>query len=225
MVGRLEETTSDIDQTIFVSFETAQALFVHVQAQPQPAFELAPESISSAMIKVAMDSDPHQVAIRILEQVPSVVPIESTGFFQTQRGQMIGLLRAVLALLAITWILSMLFVGLVFSLAANERRRQIGVLRALGATAALVFRSLLAEGAALALAGGVLGVGLVVLAVGLFEEQLGLLADIHVHLPPVPLLLLLATGGLVLAVLTITAAVWIPARRISAQEPSLAMRE
>jgi putative ABC transport system permease protein len=225
IVGRLEETTSDIDQTIFVSFETAQALFIHVQAQPKPAFEIAPESISSAMIKVAMDADPHQVAVRILEQVPSVVPIESTGFFQAQRSQMIGLLRAVLALLTITWILSMLFVGLVFSLAANERRRQIGVLRALGATAAFVFRSLLAEGVGLALAGGITGVGLAVLAIGLFADRLALLADIHVHLPSMPLLLTLAAAGLLLAVLTVTAAVWLPARRISAQEPSLAMRE
>jgi putative ABC transport system permease protein len=225
IVGRLEPTGGDIDQTLFVSFETAQALFVYVQAQPKPAFEIAPESISTAMIKVDVDNDPHEVAIRILEQVSSVVPIESTGFFQTQRAQMVGLLRTVLVLLASTWLLSALFVGLVFSLAANERRRQIGVLRALGATAITVFRSLLVESIALAVVGGTAGVGLAILAVQLFGEQLAALANIHVHLPPTPLLLALAGGGLLLAVLTVTPAVWIPARRISAEEPSLAMRE
>ena len=225
IVARLALTESDIDQTIFVSFETAQALFIHVQAQPEPAFEIQPESISSVMINVAMGDDPHEVAVRILEQVPGVVPIESTGFFQTQRGQMVGLLRAVFGLLAITWVLSMFFIGLVFSLAANERRRQIGVLRALGATAAFVFRSLLAEGATLAVLGGAVGIGLAVLIIGLFGPQIAALADIHVHLPPAPLLLAISAGGLVLAVLTVTPAVWLPARRISAEEPSLAMRE
>lgn len=225
IVAKLQPTESDIDQTIFVSFETGQALFVHVQAQPEPAFEIMPESISSAMVKVDLDADPHEVAVRILEQVPGVVPIESTGFFQTQRGQMVGLLRAVLGLLAITWLLSMFFIGLVFSLAANERRRQIGVLRALGATAAFVFRSLLAEGAALAVAGGALGIGLAVLVIGLFGAQLATMANIHIQLPPTPLLLAMSAGGLVLALLTVTPAVWVPARRISAEEPSLAMRE
>jgi putative ABC transport system permease protein len=225
IVAKLEPTESDIDQTIFVSFETGQALFVHVQAQPKPAFEIMPESISSAMVKVELGADPHEVAVRILEQVPGVVPIESTGFFQTQRGQMVGLLRAVLGLLAITWLLSMFFIGLVFSLAANERRRQIGVLRALGATAAFVFRSLLAEGAVLAVAGGVLGIGLAVLIIGLFDQQLATLANIQVQLPSTPLLLAVSAGGLLLAILTVTPAVWVPARRISAEEPSLAMRE
>jgi putative ABC transport system permease protein len=224
-VARLEPTEGDIDQTIFVGFDTAQALFVHVQAQPKPAFQIAPESISSVMVNVDMSADPHEVAIRILEQAPGVLPIESTGFFQTQRGQMVGLLRAVFGLLAITWVLSMFFIGLVFSLAANERRRQIGVLRALGATAAFVFRSLLAEGATLAVAGGAVGIGLAVLVVGLFGQQMATLADIHVRLPPTPLLLALSAGGLVLAILTVTPAIWLPARRISAEEPSLAMRE
>lgn len=225
IASRLEPTEADIDQTIFVNFQTAQALFVHVQAQPEPAFEIQPESVSSVMVNVEMSADPHEVAVRILEQVPGVVPIESTGFFQTQRGQMVGLLRAVFGLLAITWVLSMFFIGLVFSLAANERRRQIGVLRALGATAAFVFRSLLAEGAALAVAGGAVGIGLAVLIIGLFGDRLATLVNIHVQLPPAPLLLTMSAGGLVLAILTVTPAVWVPARRISAEEPSLAMRE
>lgn len=225
VVRRLERTESDIDQTIFVSFDTGQALFIHAQALPEPPFEIMPQSISSAMVKVKLGADPHDVAVSILEQVPGVVPIESTGFFQAQRGQMVGLLRAVLGLLAITWLLSMFFIGLVFSLATNERRRQIGVLRALGATARFVFRSLLAEGAALAVGGGALGLAAAVLGIGLFGEQIASLVDIHVHLPPVPPLLALSAGALVLAILTVTPAVWVPARRISAEEPSLAMRE
>ena len=43
-----------------------------------------------------------------------------------------------------------------FSLAVNERRRQIGVLRALGASQATVLKSLLAESTLLALAGGLI---------------------------------------------------------------------
>ncbi len=51
----------------------------------------------------------------------------------------------------------MVLIGLVFSMAVNERRREIGVLRALGATRGFVFRSLLAEAGILALSGGIAG--------------------------------------------------------------------
>jgi putative ABC transport system permease protein len=225
LVRTLEETGGDVDQVLFVSFDTAQAILEQVQSQPKPAFEIAPESISTAMVKVRLGSDPHEVAVRILEQVPSVVPIESTGFFQTQRSQMVGLLRIVLLLAGLTWVLATLFMGLVFSLAANERRREIAMLRALGATEPLVLKMLLLEGAALALSGGATGIGLVVLVAGLFQEQITHAVNIQITLPPPLLLLALAAAGLALALVSVTVAAWIPASRLSRQEPALALRE
>ncbi|MBN1978935.1 MAG: ABC transporter permease [Anaerolineae bacterium] len=225
LVRTLEETGGDVDQVLFVSFDTAQAILEQVQSQPRPAFEIAPASISTAMVKVRLGSDPHEVAVRILEQVPSVVPIESTGFFQTQRGQMVGLLRIVLLLAGLTWVLATLFMGLVFSLAANERRREIAMLRALGATEPLVLRMLLLEGVALALSGGATGVGLIVLVAGLFQEQIAHAVNIQITLPPPLLLLTLVAAGLAFALVSVTVAAWIPASRLSRQEPALAMRE
>ncbi|MGC9358346.1 MAG: ABC transporter permease, partial [Anaerolineae bacterium] len=225
LIRTLQETGGDVDQVLFVSFDTAQAILEQVQTQPQPAFEIAPESISTAMVKVRLGSDPHEVAVRILEQVPGVVPIESTGFFQTQRSQMVGLLRVVLLLAGLTWVLATLFMGLVFSLAANERRREIATLRALGATRAIVLKTLLLEGVTLALSGGLVGIGLAVMTAGLFPEQIAELAEIQIMLPPPLLLLGLAAAGLTLALVSVTVAAWIPASRLSRQEPALAMRE
>lgn len=225
LIRTLQETGGDVDQVLFVSFDTAQAILEQVQTQPQPAFEIAPESISTAMVKVRLGSDPHEVAVRILEQVPGVVPIESTGFFQTQRSQMVGLLRVVLLLAGLTWVLATLFMGLVFSLAANERRREIATLRALGATRAIVLKTLLLEGVTLALSGGLTGIGLTVMIAGLFPEQIAELAEIQIMLPPPLLLLGLAAAGLTLALVSVTVAAWIPASRLSRQEPALAMRE
>jgi putative ABC transport system permease protein len=225
LVRTMQETGGDVDQTLFVSFDTALAILEQVRNQPRPPFDIAPESISSAMVKVRLGSDPHQVAVSILEQVPGVVPIESTGFFQTQRAQMVGLLRTVLALAALTWLLSTLFMGLVFSLAANARQREMGMLRALGATSKLVLQTLLLEGIGLALAGGIAGISLAVLAAGLFQEQIAQVAGILIGLPPAPILAGLTAAGLALAVLSVTVAAWIPASRLSQQEPALAMRE
>ena len=67
---------------------------------------------------------------------------------------MTGLLQTILIIMGITWALSVLLIGLVFSMAANERRKELGVLRALGATRLHIFKSLLAESSLLALIGG-----------------------------------------------------------------------
>jgi putative ABC transport system permease protein len=225
LIRTLQETGSDVDQSLFVSFDTALAIVEEVQRQPRPAFEIAPESISTAMVKVRLGNKPHEVAVRMLEQVPGVVPIESTGFFQSQRAQIVGLLRTVLILAALTWCLATLFMGLVFSLAANERRREIGTLRALGATGTLILRTLLLEGVMLALTGGATGIGLAILAAALFGEQIALATNIQIILPAPLVLAGWATAGLALAVVSVTLAAWLPASRLSQEEPALAMRE
>jgi ABC-type antimicrobial peptide transport system permease subunit len=99
------------------------------------------------------------------------------------------------------------------------------MLRALGATEPLILRMLLLEGAALALSGGAAGIGLVVLVAGLFQEQITHAVNIQITLPPPLLLLALAAAGLALALASVTVAAWVPASRLSRQEPALAMRE
>jgi putative ABC transport system permease protein len=225
LVRTLQETGSDVDQSLFVSFDTALAIVEQVQGQPRPAFEIVPESISTAMVKVRLGTDPHEVAVNMLEQVPGVVPIESTGFFQAQRAQLVGLLRTLLGLAALTWCLATLFMGLVFSLAANERRREIATLRALGATRSVVLQTLLLEGVTLAIMGGLAGIGLAILAAGLFRDQIGRATGIQIVLPAPLALAALATAGLVLTVVSVMLAAWLPASRLSQQEPALAMRE
>jgi len=225
LVRTLEETGGDVDQSLFISFDTAQAIMDQMQNQLRPAFEIAPETISSAMVKVRLGSDAHQVAVRLLEQVPGVLPVESTGFFQTQRAQIVGLLRTLLALAGLTWFLATLFMGLVFSLAANERQREIGMLRALGATKTLVLQTLLLEGGTLAITGGIVGIGLAILAASLFHEQIAAATGIQVVLPAPLALGGLAMAGLALAVVSVSLAAWFPASRLSQQEPALSMRE
>ena len=99
------------------------------------------------------------------------------------------------------------------------------MLRALGATQTLVLKTLLLEGAFLALSGGVAGIGLAVLSTWLFQAQIARLLDIQIALPSLLPLLGLAAAGLALALVSVTVAAWIPSVRLSRQEPALTMRE
>lgn len=225
LVRRLEPTGSDIDQAVFVTFQTAEDMADRVRGQPVPPIQIAPKTVSAAMVRVTMTSDAHRVSLNILESVSSVIPIESTGLFQTQRRQMIGLLRTVLGLLAGTWTLAVLVMGLVFSLAVNERRRQIAVMRALGARETVVLRTLLLESVILALAGGLCGTLLGVAGLVLFRPQIAGWAGLPIEIPSPPALAGLAAAGLLLTLGSVILAAWLPVRRISRQEPALAMRE
>lgn len=194
--GNLEPTGTGIDQTIFLTMETAQDMAAASWTTAERPLKIPSGNISSIMVKVQPGADPHKVALQTMLDVGGVVPIESPGLFGASRQQILGLLWGLVVLLSIGWTLSAVLVGLVFSIAANERRREMAVLRALGAPRHFIFRSLLSEAALLAAGAGTLGIILGTFAI-----------------------------ALTLSLATVTLAAMFPAYRISQQEPALAMRE
>ena len=154
-----------------------------------------------------------------------MTPLETSKLFKGQREQIVSLLNSVAMLLVITWVLAMALIAVVFSLAVNERRRHIGVMRALGAPRVTVLKSLLLEAALLALAGGSVGIVVSVLAIHLFRTLIINLMGVP-FLFPAPLQLAgLGLGALALALVSVTLAALVPALRISLQDPAISMRE
>jgi putative ABC transport system permease protein len=228
LVGRLAPTGTSLDQSLFVTFETAHymARLSRFQAAygVDDALDIAADDTSVVLVKVAPGNDPRVVASQILEDVPGVATFDNASFFQQGRNQMASLLRTIPGLLGITWVLSVVFIGLVFSVAVNERRREIGVLRALGSTRSFVLRSVLAEGFVLALGGGAVGVILSALASTLVKDEIVQSVGLPLASPSPLALLALALGSLVVALASVALAALFPALRISRQEPAVAMR-
>jgi putative ABC transport system permease protein len=177
------------------------------------------------MVKVDLGADVEEVAAQIDAAIPGVTPLETNKLFKGQREQILSLLNSVVALLGITWLLSMALIAVVFSLVVNERRRHIGVMRALGARRTTVLRSLLLEAILLALAGGATGIAVATLAIYLFRTLIvGLMGT--PFLIPAPLgLAALALGALALSLSGVVVAALVPALRISFQDPAISMRE
>jgi putative ABC transport system permease protein len=223
--SNLEPTGTGLDQSMFLTFDTAYDIASKSAAQADSPLEIPAGSISAAMVKVEAGTDPHQVAIYILQNVPGVTPIVNADLFQSYRKQMTGLLKSILVILGVTWGLSVVLIGLVFSMAANERRKELGVLRALGATRRYVFQSLLAEASLLAFFGGAAGVALAGMAIFLFRNLIMASLDIPFLLPSPVSLLVQIGGGLFLALFSVNLAALFPAIKISRQDPAIAMRE
>lgn len=224
LAGRLTPTGGPLDRSLFISFETARDMTRHARDQVEYAIHDSTNNLPIILVQTGAGSDAGEVATRILKDVPGVSILDGDSFFRTGRGQMLGLLRRIPGLLTITWALSIVFIGLVFSLAANERRREIGVLRALGSTRSFVLRSLLAEGFLLALGGGTAGAVLVGLGMAVWGEGIGRTVGIPLSSPSAPDLALLAMESLAVAVFSTLLATLYPAWRISRQDPALAMR-
>ncbi|MGQ9554916.1 MAG: ABC transporter permease [Anaerolineae bacterium] len=223
--GNLAATGTGIDQTMFLTFETARDIARLSPIQAEKVLEIPEDSISTVLVKVALDADTRTVAASIRAALPGVDAIESANLFSSQRQGIISLLRTVAVLLAAIWLLALVLVGLVFSLSVNERRRETGVLRALGSSRAFLLRSLLVEAALLALSGGTFGIALFTFTVFLFHNLLVRSLGLPFLIPSGRAFLSLAPGGLLICLISVVLAALPPAWRASCLEPATAMRE
>jgi putative ABC transport system permease protein len=223
--GSLDPTGTILDQSLFVTFETARDILGHSTLEAEQDLSVPADSASSVLVKIAPGFDIKQVAADIREKVPGVSPITSPDLFGSFRDQMQGQRAGMLTILGVVLALSLAIILLIFSMVVNERRREIGVLRALGATRGGVLRSLLTSAAVLALSGGAAGIILSGLVLYFFRNALTNSFGFPFLFPSLPSFILLVVIGLAVALGCVLLAAFAPAYRISRQDPAMSMRE
>jgi putative ABC transport system permease protein len=225
LVGNLEPTGTGMDQTLFMTEETALAMAESSRTTALMTLNINPDLISTIMVKTTADADPHRVAIQIQRDTDGMVPIESPNLFGTFRNQMNGLLWGFFVITIIVWIVTMVLIGIVFSMAANERRREMAVLRAVGATRGFILRSVLTEAALLAVGGAVIGITLAASGLFIFQDMIAGSLKMPFLFPSITSFIGLFGTGVALAVISVAISALIPALRLSRQELAIAMRE
>jgi putative ABC transport system permease protein len=223
--GNLAPTGTGIDQTLFFTMDTAQELAVSSFVQAEEPLVIPRGEVSAVLIQTAPGADTEQVAVDILRSVPGVFPIESANLFQSSRTQLKSLLNTVVLMLALIWPLAIALIGMVYLMAANERRRELGMLRALGATRRFIAKSLLVEAGLLAFIGASIGLFLAALAIYLFRRLIMTSLGVPFLLPSPGALALQIGAGLLLAMFSVFLAALLPAIKVSRQDPAVAMRE
>jgi len=223
--GNLQRTGTGLDKSMFFTFETANQISESSAELALDILEIPQGSVSAAMIKTNPGSDIHQVAAQIEEAIPYVAAVESNNLFHSQRLELFSLLRSVLALMVVAWLLCISLIGLIFSMAVNERQQEIGVLRAIGFSRSFVLRSLLSEGMILGLVGGLLGIALFTFIIYLFRNLIIQLMGVPFLIPSPLNLFVLVVFTLVLTLGSVTVGALIPTLRASLMDPSVAMRK
>jgi putative ABC transport system permease protein len=153
VAGVLEKTGMGLDRTIYVPSEGLRAMIEGSVDKSEQPLTIAPNEISSVLVSVAPGMDVIDVAEAIEAGLPSV-----RVFTTSQLNQAVGLLGVVIGVTGALWLMSLLMIGLVFSLIVNERRRELGLLRAMGARRQFIFRLVISEAGLLSGLGGLIGV-------------------------------------------------------------------
>ena len=225
VAGTMEATGMDFfDRTVFMSLDAAYKMARDSKGKSLQPLDIDKNQISTALVQVRDDITPDRVAIRIEHDISGVKALVSDTVISTVRKQLSGLIRAIVVISAILWFIVLLIMAFAFYMIVNERRREIGLLRAMGANRGHIAAIILNEAVLLSAAGGAVGIlfGYALLA-GMKSTILHYLRLPYLFPDGIELLMLTA-GALVVAVLTGLVAALLPSLGVIRVEPYNAIR-
>ena len=177
VVGILQRTGTPVDRTLHISLQAMEAIHLDwvagvplpgqkISAEQARAADLTPKQVTAALVglknRAAVFAVQRAVADYEAEPLMAVLP----GVALDELWDVVGAgERALLAMSALVAVVSLAGLVAVVLAGLNERRRELAVLRAVGAAPRHVLLMLAAEGAAVTLLGVLLGVAALVVAI------------------------------------------------------------
>ena len=194
--GILAKTGTPVDRTVHISLEGLEAVHVDWQGgarMPGPGIsadqartmELRPKAVTAAMIGLRSRLDSFKLQRFVNEYPEEALAAVLPGVALQQLWGLVGVaetaLGAVAAMVVVTALLGMATMVLA---TLNERRREMAILRSVGATPAHIMGLLLAEAALLVAAGTLVGVIVTYASLAVLQPLLDKRYGLYLELAP-----------------------------------------
>ena len=226
VVSMLQPTGAGMDSTLFMDWRTAQDMCLESEVLREQWTDRDPHDyISVIMIKLAEGVDPNAFVSQVERsgmEAKCILTGETISSLQSQ-------LEVTMQVMFALWIASLLIAVLSltgrFNALAKERKKEIGLLRAIGLKKGQVFGLIIGETCTMALMGGLLGS---VLALLCMDPIIEMLKDAFKLSPSVwtsALALLCGGAGVALAALLGFCAAVTPAWKSASMDPQTAITQ
>jgi putative ABC transport system permease protein len=220
IAGRLEHTgLQGVDMAVFTRFEDARTMADESETKAVRKLTIPEGLVSAVLVRVEPGSSPETVAGEIRNRVPGTKTITPNGLLGSVSGQL-GTITSLLyaSSLAVT-VVSIPLLGFISAMVAHERRKEVAILRALGATRSSVFGLMLAESFTLSVLGGLTGIGIAVIVLVTFQDFVAFSLKIPFTIPSLAMIVIDAGIALFLAIGIGGVASLYPAIIISHRDP------
>lgn len=147
-----------VDFSAFMTMDVARDMISISRTMSGEALKIGPDEISAIAVKVVSGEDVKQVAAAIVRNVPGVKTVVSQDLVSSVRSEVQGIQYGILTAGIICWLMTLFLMGLVFTMVVNERRKELGLLRSMGATRNHIVRLILSEAAILSGLSGLIGI-------------------------------------------------------------------
>ena len=226
VVSVLQPTGTGMDSTFFMDWRVAQDMCLESEVLRENWTKRDPHDyISVIMIKFEEGVDPNAF-VRQVEESGMEAKVLLTGeTISDLQGQLEVTMRVMFALWAASLLIAVLSLVGRFNALAKERKKEIGLLRAIGLKKGQVFRLIIGETCTMALMGGLLGSGIALICMNPVIEGLKNAFKLSPSVWNTTLALLCGAAGVLLAVALGFASAITPAWKSASMDPQAAITQ
>ncbi|MCL5024686.1 MAG: FtsX-like permease family protein [Nitrospirae bacterium] len=204
--AKLERTGIGLyDNAVFFHINRAYEMSENSQTDPsvKPLAHLK-NKISGGLVQLAVGAKIPYITFSILKDNPTL-KVVTTGNIQTSARQTtIAVFFGIIALIALLILSNILMINAIFSAVVNERKREIGIIRAVGAAKRDIFKLILYESTLISVISGFVGMLVGGFLLRLFQRSIVFylrLLNIPFMLPPYDVIALMTLGAIGVALL------------------------
>jgi putative ABC transport system permease protein len=224
IAGKLDPTGTGLDTSIFVRYDDAYTMARESKEKAVSELVLPENGSSAVLVQVKDPSKIKQISEQITKTVHGSKALTPELLISTVTGQLNSVTQLLYLTSVIASIVALPLTALISIMVANERIRETGVLRALGADKGTVFKLIFGEAIIISFIGGALGIIISWLLFILFQELIGSLIHIPLTIPHITDLISISLTALILTIVVGGIASLYPAYRSATIEPYTAIR-
>ena len=226
VVSVLQPTGTGMDSTFFMDWRVAQDMCLESEVLRENWTKRDPHDyISVIMIKFEEGVDPNAF-VRQVEESGMEAKVLLTGeTISDLQSQLEVTMRVMFALWAASLLIAVLSLVGRFNALAKERKKEIGLLRAIGLKKGQVFSLIIGETCTMALMGGLLGSGIALICMNPVIEGLKNAFKLSPSVWNTTLALLCGAAGVLMAVALGFASAVTPAWKSSSMDPQAAITQ
>ncbi len=226
--GKLGRTGVGLyDNAIFMNIERAYLMAEQSHTTPKvKPLKLVRGNVSAVLVQTEVGSKIPFISFTISKD-PDVKVITAGNIITSVRQNLVTLFGSSLVLSFVLILANALMISAIFSTIVNERKRELGILRAIGASKLSIFKLIVSEAALLTSMGGALGVFLGIVIMRVYQRTIIFnLKELNMPYlwPPVTSIIMLATCAIAAAVVVGIAGAFYPALQGSRLQPYDAIR-
>ena len=226
VVSVLQPTGTGMDSTFFMDWRTAQDMCLESEVLRENWTKKDPHDyVSVIMIKFEEGVDPDAFVRQVEESGMEAKCLLTGDTISDLQSQLEVTMKVMFALWAASLLIAVLSLVGRFNALAKERKKEIGLLRAIGLKKGQVFGLIIGETCTMALMGGVLGSAVALVCMDPVIEMLKNAFKLSPSVWSATLALLCGAAGVVLAVVLGFAAAVTPALKSASMDPQAAITQ